>query len=137
MAEPALSVIVPTHGRPDAIVGSRSLPELDSRPEPDVLWVKARRYLDGHPEALDVLLLIEVSDSSLTADRDQKAELYAQAGIIEYWIVNIADEVIHIYRDPDRSGYRSLRTVSGGESASPLIQPQVKLNLGELFGHTK
>jgi Uma2 family endonuclease len=112
-----------------------SLPDLDSRPEPDVLWVKSRRYLERHPEAADVLLLIEVSDSSLTSDRDQKAQLYAGAGIVEYWIVNMADEAIHIYRDPQRSGYRTLHTVSAGDSATPLIQPTASLKVADLFGH--
>ena len=112
-----------------------SLPEFDSRPEPDVLWVKARRYLDGHPQASDVLLLIEVSDSSLKLDRDQKAELYAKAAIVEYWIVNMADEVVHIYRDPDRTGYRTLNTLTRGGSATPLIQPAAALNISDLFGH--
>lgn len=65
-----------------------SLPELDSRPEPDVLWVRSRRYLDGHPQGGDVLLLIEVADSSVKSDRDTKALLYAKAGIVEYWIVS-------------------------------------------------
>ncbi|HUG69776.1 MAG TPA: Uma2 family endonuclease [Pirellulaceae bacterium] len=112
-----------------------SLPEFDSRPEPDVLWVKARRYLAGHPQASDVLLLIEVSDSSLKLDRDQKAELYAKAAIVEYWIVNMADEVVHIYRDPDHSGYRTLNTVARGGAATPLIQPAAALNISDLFGH--
>ncbi len=112
-----------------------SLPEFDSRPEPDVLWVKARRYRDAHPRASDVLLLIEVSDSSLDSDRDRKAELYAKGGIPEYWIVNMADEVVHVYRDPSQSGYRTLNTVALGVSVTPLIQPAASLNVSELFGH--
>ncbi len=111
-----------------------SLPDFDSRPEPDVLWVNARRYLDRHPEANDALLLIEVSESSLTLDRDQKAELYAKAAIPEYWIVNMVDQVVHIFRDPDPSGYRKLHTVACGGSATPLIQPVASLNVSDLFG---
>jgi Uma2 family endonuclease len=80
-------------------------------------------------------LLIEVSDSSLTSDRDQKAQLYAGAGIVEYWIVNMADEAIHIYRDPQRSGYRTLHTVSARDSATPLNQPTASLKVADLFGH--
>ena len=111
-----------------------SLPGLDSQPEPDVLWVKARRYLDGHPQAEDVLLLIEVSHHSLKFDRDVKADLYSQAGIVEYWIVNVVDKVLHIYRDPASSGYRTLSTLGPGDSAAPLIQPEAALNLAKLFG---
>ena len=110
-----------------------SLPELNSRPEPDVLWVKARRYLDGHPQAEDALLLIEVSDSSLKSDRDQKADLYARAGIVEYWIVNVSDQMVHIYRQPDRNGYRELHTATAGDSATPLAQPAAVLSVADLF----
>ena len=56
-----------------------SLPELSSRPEPDVLWVKAKRYLDRHPRGTDVILAIEVSKSSLAVDRATKFELYASS----------------------------------------------------------
>ena len=118
-----------------SIQSGLSLPGLDNRPEPDVLWVKARRYLDGHPQAEDVLLLIEVSDSSLKFDRDQKADLYARAGIVEYWVVNVIDELLHIYRDPDPNGYRTLSTVGCDDSATPLIQPGAILNISALFGN--
>jgi len=110
-----------------------SLPELDSRPEPDVLWVKARRYLDRHPVSSDVLLLIEVADSSLKSDRDTKPELYAKAGIVEYWIANIADEVIHVYRQPADYGYQMQFTVSGDTELTPLAQATAVLKPGELF----
>src|SRR6056297_721189 len=59
-----------------------SLPDQDSRPEPDVLWVKADHPPNRHPIADEVLLLIEVSGSSIGIDRQRKAELYARAGII-------------------------------------------------------
>ncbi|MCA9163838.1 MAG: Uma2 family endonuclease, partial [Planctomycetales bacterium] len=111
-----------------------SLPEFDSRPEPDIAWVKARRYLDRHPGATDVLLLIEVADSSLAIDKTLKAELYAKAGIVEYWVVNTIDQLIHIHRDPDRDGYRTLTTVTPGETASPLAEPEANLNVSDLFG---
>ena len=52
----------------------------DNRPEPDVLWMRRRRYADGHPTAADVLLLIEVADSSVRGDLGEKAEIYAEAG---------------------------------------------------------
>lgn len=110
-----------------------SLPELDSRPEPDVLWVKSRRYTDGHPQAADVLLLIEVSDSSLTSDRNEKAKLYAGAGISEYWIINVPDDAIHVYRQPAESGYQMMLTVKPGETVAPLVQPDAALNVSELF----
>ena len=112
-----------------------NLPELDSRPEPDVLWVTARRYLDRHPTGSDVLLLIEVAESSLRSDRTTKAELYARAGIQEYWIVNVGDEKVHIYRDPAGDDYQTKLTAKIGETATPLIEPNAVLNVSLLFGH--
>jgi Uma2 family endonuclease len=110
-----------------------SLPELDSRPEPDVLWVRARRYRDRHPVGSDVLLLIEVADSSLKSDRDTKAELYAKAGIVEYWIANVEDEVIHVYRQPASYEYQLQFTVACDNDLAPLAQPTATLRPAELF----
>lgn len=108
-----------------------SVPELDSRPQPDVLWVTGRRYRDRHPVGSDVLLLIEVADSSLKMDRDTKSELYAKAGIGEYWIVNVADEVIHVYRQPADYGYQMQFTVADDNEVGPLAQPTAVLKPSE------
>ncbi len=110
-----------------------SLPELDSRPEPDVLWVKARRYRDRHPKSDDVLLAIEVADSSIASDRNTKAELYGKAGIAEYWIANIAEEVIHVFRQPASYGYQTQLTVGGDEEISPIAQAAARLKPSDLF----
>ncbi|MEZ6127763.1 MAG: Uma2 family endonuclease [Planctomycetaceae bacterium] len=110
-----------------------SLPELDSRPEPDIAWVKPRRYVDRHPGSEDVQLIIEVSDSSLPKDRDTKAGLYAKAGIVEYWIVNVAEECIHVYQKPGSDSYTELKTFAAGNSVAPLIRPEATLDPGQLF----
>ena len=69
------------------------LSALASQPEPDLLWLRADRYRQRHPTAADVKLAIEVADSSLHSDLVEKAALYAEAGIREYWIV--ADRASH------------------------------------------
>ena len=74
------------------------IPELDSVPEPDVVWKKARDYRTRRPETADVLLLIEVSDSSVKQDQTKKRDLYAEAGISDYWIVNIPASCVEVYR---------------------------------------
>ena len=112
-----------------------SLPDLDSRPEPDVVWVKARRYVDGHPTADDVLLLIEVSDSGLKSDQQDKEELYAKAGIVEFWIVDIQHELIHVHREPSGGKYRSVTNIESGQSIAPLVQPETMLITTGLFVH--
>jgi len=78
----------------------------DSEPEPDIAVVRGerRQYLDHHPGPQDVSLLIEVADSSLQRDRTLKKRLYAAAGILVYWIVNLIDNQIEVYTDPSGPG---------------------------------
>lgn len=75
---------------------------LDSEPEPDFAIVPgpAERYLAHHPYAVDISVLIEVSDSSLSHDRNDKGRIYAHAGIVCYWIVNLVDRQVEVYTDP-------------------------------------
>lgn len=110
-----------------------SIPEFDSQPEPDVLWVKPRRYWDRHPQANDVLLAIEVADSSLEYDRNTKAKLYGQAGICEYWIVDIQQHLVHVYQQPSQNGFESYQAAGVGDTVSPRAFPQARLDLSELF----
>ncbi len=110
------------------------LPELDSRPEPDIFWVTAGRYLENHPSGKDTHLAIEVADSSLKKDRTVKAELYADAGIAEYWIVDVQHRCIHLFREAVSGGdYGWRRTAKLGDEISPLVQPDAVLNVSELF----
>ncbi|MCA9085288.1 MAG: Uma2 family endonuclease [Planctomycetaceae bacterium] len=111
-----------------------TLPELDSRPEPDVCWVRPKRYLDGHPTARDVWLIIEVSDSSLKSDQQEKEELYAKAGIPEYWIVDITHELIHVHRDPAGGRYESIEQFGRDQCLAPQVQPAAVLVINELLG---
>ena len=71
-----------------------------SQPQPDVVVVRGSRHLytSRHPAPTDVLLLIEVSDSTLSDDRNAKSVLYATAGITEYWIVNLRDRQLEVHR---------------------------------------
>ncbi len=74
----------------------------DSEPEPDIAVVRgtARTYLARHPGPTDVGLLVEVSDSTLSRDRGEKGRLFARAGIVRYWIVNLIDRQIEVYSEP-------------------------------------
>ena len=109
------------------IQNSIGLPELDSAPEPDVAWVARRDYSGGRPTAEDVLLIIEVADSSLDYDCGEKADLYAQAGIRDYWVVNIPDRTVEVRRDPGRSHYQSLTTYVGDDEIRPLALSEIAL----------
>jgi Uma2 family endonuclease len=99
---------------------SIGLPESNSRPQPDITLLKWRDdfYAGQRPRSEDVILLVEVSDSSLKLDRGAKLQLYAEAGIPEYWVANLVDGVIEIYSDPDTGAakYRKARLAKRGET---------------------
>lgn len=77
-----------------------------SEPEPDLSVMQWRedQYAAMHPRPEDILLLVEVADSSLDFDREIKLPLYAEAGIVEYWIMNLVDQQLEIYRGPQPDG---------------------------------
>ncbi len=76
------------------------LPHAASSPEPDGSWVVKRNYWGGKPGPKDILLIIEVADSSLEEDTGEKGVLYAEAGIREYWVVNLRDRNVEVRREP-------------------------------------
>jgi Uma2 family endonuclease len=78
------------------------IPDHDSAPQPDVVWVKPKDYGKQHPQPKDILLVIEVADSSVAEDLGESAELYAKAGIKDYWVVNVPDFTIEVFRSPKR-----------------------------------
>jgi Uma2 family endonuclease len=90
-----------------------------SEPEPDLAVVPGSidDYVDQHPS--EALLVIEVADSSLAKDREQKRLLYAQHGIPEYWIVNLVDRHIEVYRDPAGGDYKSKTTLERSDTVTP------------------
>lgn len=94
-----------------------ALPQ-DIDPEPDLAVVRARAddYEDAHPTADDALLVIEVSDSSRRMDLGQKAQWYAEAGIPEYWIVDLVRDKMIVHRDPAAGAYRQVGMYGRGET---------------------
>lgn len=88
-----------------------------SEPEPDISILKMRQdwYTESHPEPEDVKLLIEVADSSLSRDRGIKLPLYAEAGIPELWIVNLKEDQIEIFSQPEGGKYNQLSNFQKGE----------------------
>jgi Uma2 family endonuclease len=75
----------------------------DSEPEPDVIVVRGapRDYLAAHPGPANLGLVVEIADSSLIHDRGTKGRIYARAGIVEYWIINLVDRQVEVYTVPD------------------------------------
>lgn len=110
----------------------------DSEPEPDLAVVPGAPddYRDQHPRS--ALLLVEVSDSTLPLDRDRKRVIYARAGIPEYWIVNLAERCLEVYRDPvapsDQSGsYRSSQKLGPSDRIAPLTSPGTTVAVTDLL----
>lgn len=102
-----------------------------SEPEPDVAIVRGRilDYADHHPTAQDVDWIIEVADSTLSYDTGTKAQLYAQSGIPDYWVLDLKNRQFHIFRNPTPTGYSSHLILAEPNQASPLAFPQVSLDL--------
>ncbi len=112
----------------------------DSEPEPDVAVVRGnpRDYVQEHPTT--AVLVVEVADTTLDFDRGRKAGLYARAVIPEYWIVNLPDRTLEVYRDPgplpDRPaehGYRSVRRIGPADSVAPLASPAARVRVADLL----
>jgi Uma2 family endonuclease len=101
----------------------------DSEPEPDLMVLKPPldRYREKLPTPEDVLLLVEVADTSLEFDREAKLPLYAEAGIPEVWLVNLKENLLEVYRDPRGGRYREIRLLSPEEEVSPTLLPEVSL----------
>ena len=110
------------------------IPELGSAPEPDVLWLVNKDYSSQHPEPDDILLLIEVAGTSLDFDTGEKARLYAEAGIADYWVVNLSTDGIEVFREPQAGGYGSRQTRRGDEEIRPLAFPEVVVRPSLLLG---
>lgn len=106
-----------------------------SEPQPDFMLLKPEEsfYTTRHPEPADVLLLIEVADSSLSYDREQKARLYALYGIAEYWLLNLNNETLEVYRKPSGDNYGQKSTLYYGETINLVKLPEISINTAEIL----
>ncbi len=106
-----------------------------SEPEPDLVIVDGGilDYVDRHPQPADIHLVVEVADSTLKYDCEVKNQLYAQANIPEYWVVDVKNRQVHIFRDPMPTGYTSHLIVSEPQSVSPLAFAGIVLSIATIF----
>jgi len=115
-----------------------------SEPEPDfaIVRIDENRYSNRHPQPQDVLLLIEVADSTwkhngskpaLGGHRTHKAQIYAKAGIGEYWIVNLKKREVVVLQDPQDGLYQSEQTFTENDQIAPLLLPDVVVKLRYLI----
>ena len=106
-----------------------------NEPQPDLTLLKPRaNYYEGKLSgAEDILLVIEVSDTTLVYDRDAKMPIYARNGIVEAWLVDIQAQTVSIYQEPGKNGYRRLLTPARNESITPQLLPNVVVRLTDLW----
>jgi Uma2 family endonuclease len=111
-----------------------------SEPEPDLAVVPGapRDYLGAHPDT--ALLIVEVADTTLAFARRARGSLYARAGIPEYWIVNVKDGVLEVYRNPAEDlsarygfAYRDTRVLRAGDRVVPLAAPDAEIAAADLL----
>jgi len=118
------------------LVGVQDPLRLDAynEPEPDLMLLRPRAddYATRHPSATDVFLLVEVSDSSLAYDRGAKLALYAQFGVPEVWIVDLAGAAVEVYRQPKEGAYSLTERWTGG-SLTPDLVPSVAIDVAALL----
>jgi Uma2 family endonuclease len=115
-------------------------PGQTTEPEPDIAVVAGsrRQFLTAHPTTAE--LIVEVADTSLAYDRGRKGSLYARAGVREYWVVNLVDNQVEVYRDPvpdsnEPYGFRyaSRTDLRAGASINPVARPQVAVAVADLL----
>jgi len=96
----------------------------DGEPIPDVMFTYQEQYEGRHPFPEDVALLVEVSDTSAAYDLGEKALLYSQAGITDYWVVLVNEAAIVRHRQPTSEGYQQVTRLAGADTLSPLVVPE-------------
>ncbi|MGH8548749.1 MAG: Uma2 family endonuclease [Methylococcales bacterium] len=109
---------------------------LFSEPQPDITLLRARAdyYRSSHPGPADILLIIEVADTTLRFDREFKIPLYAQHGIPESWVVDLNKQLLHVYRQPAGGRYLEQQCQADPCSWVPVMLPGCSLDLTKLWG---
>lgn len=106
----------------------------NSEPEPDIALVRGQwlDYRSRHPSAEEVFLIVEVSQSTLAKDLETKKAVYAAAGIPEYWVVDLVNSLLIVFRNPQANNYLSQQELNSGD-ISPLMFLDIKISITELF----
>ena len=124
-------------GRDRWVISAQDPLRLDdhSEPEPDFMLLKPSPddYTSRHPQPDEVFLLIEVSDTTLDFDHEEKLAAYGRAGVAEVWIVNLIDTTIEVYREPHFTGYGGKTIVRAGDTIAPLAFPDAAVDVAELL----
>ncbi|MGF1514348.1 MAG: Uma2 family endonuclease [Elainellaceae cyanobacterium] len=109
-----------------------TITETGSEPEPDIALVRRQAYRQQHPVPADVFLVIEFAQSSLAKDTEEKRQAYAAAGIQDYWVVDLRNAQVLVYRQPSAGDYQSEQSLRQG-SIAPLAFPDVQVAVTDLL----
>ena len=105
-----------------------------SAPEPDIAVLTCSvRELTDRPRPRQIRLAVEVSDTFLEYDLSRKGDFYAKAGIVEYWVADVATPRIVVHRDPVDGAYQTVVTLGAEGQIAPLAAPEAAIRVGELF----
>jgi Uma2 family endonuclease len=104
-----------------------------SEPQPDIALLKSGNYMDALPMASDVLLIVEVSDTTLEYDREVKLGLYARHGVPEVWLIDVNAGELTVYREPAEGQYRLIRKPMSAEAVSPQMVSGVAISLAGIL----
>jgi len=122
----------------EALVSAQNPVHLDefNEPEPDIALLKPRAdfYTESLPTPADVLLLVEVSDSTVEYDRETKKILYAEAGIAESWLINLKNNTVEFYSSPRNGNYRLAKVLEKGETIRSEAIEKLSLRVEEITG---
>ncbi len=123
-------------GRATVIVQNPIRLDRHNEPQPDLVVARRRKsfYADRHPEPGDVLVVVEVADSSLRYDRAEKVPRYGRAGIPETWLIDVEAGTVTVYTDPGPEGYARRRVRQQGERMVASSVPDLGLAVDDLFG---
>ena len=120
-----------------AIVRVQGSVRLDfyTEPQPDLVLLRPRAdfYASQHPGPADILLIVEVADSSIDYDRDVKAGVYARAGVHEYWLADLKEHVLECYSSPENGAYTNVDRVPRGQSRAPQLLPACVISTKDLL----
>jgi Uma2 family endonuclease len=107
-----------------------------TEPQPDLVLLQPRAdyYETAHPVPSEVLLLVEVSDSTVNFDRDVKVPNYARSGIQEVWLWDLEVNCLEVYREPTANGYTSMQKFERGEMVAPLAFPEFEVSVDFILG---
>ncbi|HEV8683317.1 MAG TPA: Uma2 family endonuclease [Actinomycetota bacterium] len=107
-----------------------------SEPQPDVAILRPRpdSYRDSHPRPEDILLLVEVAETSVAFDRSVKLPLYARVGIPEYWLVDLKGGVLEVHRSPQQDRYAEVKELRAGTVIAPAAFSDLELDVGKILG---